>query len=82
MTAATKCAVCESSSVVYCSKCKTDVCLVCHKPAGQRNCELCLEKLPGHKTDCYNKMRFSYIKSDKLPVTYHDLKHQNFIKRK
>ncbi|MDE1829876.1 MAG: hypothetical protein KGI25_06110 [Thaumarchaeota archaeon] len=78
----TKCIICGSDGRAYCSKCKTQVCSHCHKPVGQVYCELCLEKLPNHKTDCYNKMRFSYIKSDHLPVVYQDLNHQRFLKTK
>ena len=63
---AIKCIVCGCNDTVYCTKCKTLVCKGCHKPTTQIYCELCLEKLPKHKTHCEKKMELSYKKHSNL----------------
>ena len=70
------CLICGSNGTAHCPKCKTLVCVRCHKPTTQMYCELCLEKLPGHKTDCENKMKLSYMKFSHIPVTYRELRHE------
>jgi hypothetical protein len=72
----TRCIICGSKGATHCPKCKTLVCVSCHKPTTQMYCELCLGHLPDHKTDCENKMKLSYMKFSHIPITYLGVRHQ------
>ena len=70
------CTICGSKETAHCSKCKTFVCVSCHKPIDQMYCELCFGKLPEHKSDCWNKMKLSYMKFSHIPITYPSVRHK------
>lgn len=76
MLTESSCTICGNKRKTHCSKCKTIVCTYCHKPTNQVYCELCLGKLPEHKSDCENKIKISYMKFSRIPLLYPGVKHE------